>query len=168
MAALTTENGNKVWQKVKNALSAANASPASQDAFMGLKVWLGTQGRNPDLQFAPIDGTLASSDGGAADSVLASGALKVYAIWLKKAGTVETIFKGSNHATVAGSDGTQDIAIGVTTGANANGNGDDYVGIYPAGRALSLGLTVAQFTTRTGATRTLIANSMNGFAILGA
>lgn len=162
MAALTTESANRVWQKVKNALSvneaaSAGANPTTQNAFQELRKYLSQQKRNADLQFAPIDGTLAIT----ADSVLASGALTVYAIYLYKLGATETVFKGSNHATVAGSDGTQDLAISATVA------GDVFV-IYPNGRAESLGLTVAQFTTRTGSSRVLAANIMSGFAILGA
>jgi hypothetical protein len=168
MAALTTESANRVWQKVKNYLSAVNqvttnkgASPASQGAFLDLKFYLSQDKRNFDLQFAPIDGVLASSDGGAADQVLASGALTLYGIYLVKVGATESIFKGSNHATVAGTDGTQDLAIAATVAG-------DVFEIYPDGRAESLGLTVGSFTTRTGSTRTLKANLINGFAILGA
>ncbi len=44
----------------------------------------------------------------------------------------------------------------------------DVFEIYPAGRALSTGLTVTENTTRTGSTLTLLANQMSGFAIVGA
>lgn len=169
MAALTVQNANLVWQKVKNALSAmqvgaVGANPGSQRALLdGLKYYLSQQKRNADLQFVPIDGVATASDGGNADQVGASGALTLYAIYLQKTGTVETIFKASNHATVAGTDGTQDIAVALTTPA-----GSDVCLIYPTGRAMSLGFTYAEDTTRTGSTRNLKANACNGFAILGA
>ncbi len=42
--ALTTQSGNLVWQKVKNALSAANANPAEQRAALdALKPFLANQ-----------------------------------------------------------------------------------------------------------------------------
>lgn len=169
MAALTTQSGNLVWSLVKNALSAAQVgsvgvNPAVQRALLdGLKQYLAGAKRNPDLQFIPIDGVATASDGGNADQVGASGAMTLYAIYLQKTGTTETIFKASNHATVAGTDGTQDVAIALTTPA-----GSDVLEIYPGGRALSLGFTYCENTTRTGSTRNLKANAASGFAIVGA
>jgi hypothetical protein len=40
--------------------------------------------------------------------------------------------------------------------------------IYPDGRAMSTGFTVTEQTDRTGSTQELLANQMNGFAIVGA
>lgn len=164
--ALSLQSGNITWQKVKNALSALNvagkgANPVSQNAFLALKQYLAQNKRNPDLQFVAIDGTAVSSDGGNADAVLANVACTLYAIYLFKKGTVETIFKGSNHATVAATDGTQDLAIAQTVAG-------DFLEFYPDGRALSVGLTITENTTRTGSTRTLNANQSSGFAIIGA
>jgi hypothetical protein len=60
--ALSTENANLVWQKVKMALM--DASPAVQQQFADLKMYLSTQGRNPDLQFIPFTETQAIANGG--------------------------------------------------------------------------------------------------------
>ncbi len=165
--ALSLQNANLVWQKVKNALSAINvaskgASPATQGAFLDLKFYLSQDKRNFNLQFVPIDGTINSSDGGAtAAQVLANAACTLYAIYLFKSGATETIFKGSNNATTAGTNGTQDLAIAATAAG-------DIFEIYPDGRALSNGLTVTENTDRTGSTLTLLANQASGFAIIGA
>lgn len=165
--ALTTQSGNLVWQKVKNFLSNTNVAskgtnPVTQNAFLALKQYLAQNKRNPDLQLVPIDGTVNSSDGGnTVSQILLAGAGTLYAIYLFKKGATETIFKGSNNATTAATDGTQDIAIAATVAG-------DVFEIYPDGRALSTGLTVTEDTTRTGATLTLAANQMSGFVILGA
>lgn len=165
--ALTTQSGNLVWQKVKNFLSSINvaskgANPVSQNAFLALKQYLAQNKRNPDLAFAPIDGVYSSSDGGNnASQVLVDAACTLYAVYLVKKGSTETIFKGSNSATTAGTNGTQDSAIAATVAG-------DVLEIYPDGRALSSGLTVTENTTRTGSTLTLAANQMSGFAIVGA
>src|ERR1035437_81397 len=59
--ALTLENGNKVWQKVKAALNDSN--PAAQNAFRELKAYLAQQKRNPDLQFIPFSSATAADPG---------------------------------------------------------------------------------------------------------
>ena len=159
--ALSLQDGVQVWTKVKNALSAANANPGAQNAFRILREYIATQGGNPQLQFIPINGTLSSSDGGAsANQVLADTACTLYGVYLKKVGTVETIFKASANATTAATDGTQDQAIAATVAG-------DVFEIYPDGRFLSAGLTVTEDTTRTGSTLTLLANQMSGFVVIG-
>lgn len=165
--AVSLQAGNIVWQKVKNALSAQNVSskgtnPVTQNAFLALKQYLSQNKKNPNLQFIPIDGTVNSSDGSnSANQILNAGALTVYAIYLYKSGSTETIFKGSNNATTAATDGTQDLAIAATVAG-------DVFEVYPDGRALSTGLTVTENTTRTGSTLTVLANQMSGFVIVGA
>lgn len=165
--AFVPQSGNLVWQKVKNYLSNVNiaskgANPVSQEAFLALKKYLAQNKRNPDLQLLPIDGTVNSSDGGnTVSQILMAGACTLFAIYLIKKGATETIFKGSNHASTAATDGTQDLAIAATVAG-------DVFEIYPDGRALSTGLTVTEDTTRTGSTLTLLANQCSGFAIVGA
>jgi hypothetical protein len=164
--ALSLQSGNLVWQKVKNYLSAVNiaskgVNPASQEAFLALKKYLAQNKRNPQLQFITIDGTVNSSDGGnTVSQVLANAACTLYATYLVKKGSVETIYKASNNATTAATDGTQDQAIAATVAG-------DVFEIYPDGRFLSAGLTVTEDTTRTGSTLTLLANQMSGFVVIG-
>lgn len=164
--AISTQSANLVWQKVKNYLTNLNvaskgANPVTQNAFLALKQYLAQNKRNPDLQLVPIDGTVNSSDGGnTVSQILCNGACTLYAIYLFKKGATETIFKATNHASTATTDGTQDIAIAATVAG-------DVFEIYPDGRALSTGLTVTEDTARTTATLTLAANQMSGFVILG-
>lgn len=160
--ALSLVDGVQVWTRVKNALSVANANPAAQAAIRVLREYIATQGGNPQLQFVPISGTYNASDGGNnVSQVLADAACTVYAFYLKKAGTVETIFKGSASATTAATDGTQKFAINATAAG-------DVVAAWPTGVAVASGLTVTEDTTRTGSTLTLLANRMDGFVIIGA
>ena len=51
--ALSVENSNLVWQKVRKGL--ANANPAIQGQFKALKEYLVSQKLNPDLQFIPFN-----------------------------------------------------------------------------------------------------------------
>lgn len=123
--------------------------------------WASNKG-NQDLYYVNIDGTYSSSDGGNnASQILVNGPCTLYVVFLRKRGTTEAIFKGSNHASTAGTDGTQDQAMALTVA------GTEFV-VYPDGRALSLGLTVTENTTRTGSTLTLLANRIDGFVIVSA
>lgn len=161
MALLTTESSNKVWQRVAIALRGSNE--VAQQEFKALKMYLATQAKNPQLQFLPISGTISSSDGTAtASQVLLGGPCTLYAIYLRKAsGATAVWFKGSNHATTAGTDGTQVIAEQSAVAS------EDIVRCFNTGKVLSLGLTVTENTTATGSTLTLLANRFDGFAIVG-
>jgi hypothetical protein len=160
--ALSLQDGVQVWTKVKNALSAANANPGAQNAFRILREYIATQGGNPQLQFIPINGTLSSSDGGAsANQVLADTACTLYGVYLKKVGTVETIFKASANATTAATDGTQKYAFSKAAAG-------DLAVVYPTGDAVASGLTVTENTARTTGTLTLVANRFDGFVVIGA
>lgn len=156
---LTLQDGVLAWQKVAKALLGAN--PASQAAFRDLKTYITTQGQNPQLQFVGISGATFASDSGNTTQVVADSPCTLYGFYFKKTGSTETIFKASNNATTAATDGTQDIAIAQTVAG-------DVVLVYPTGRAMSAGITVVENTTRTGSTKNLLANRMDGFALIGA
>lgn len=131
-------------------------------ALKALFLHLAANKGNPDLLFVPIDGTVSASDGGAsASQVLADGPCTLYAIYLKKNGSVAVSIKASNNATTAGTDGTQALGYILTTA-----NEEDLF-LFPTGKAFSAGFTVTENTTATGSTLTLNANRADGFAILG-
>lgn len=167
--AVAPVNANIARQKAYNFVYAASPiaagaidSPFNFYAVKALFLHLATNKGNPDLQYIPIDGNVGASDGGnTASQVLVAGASTLYAVFLRKRGTVETIVKGSNNATTAGTDGTQDLAFALTAAGTE-------VIVYPDGRALSTGLTVTTNTTRTGSTLVLLANRVDGFVIVGA
>lgn len=165
--AIALQTGSQVWQKVKNYLSAVNnsslgANPTSQNAFLDLRNFLAQDRRNIQLQYIAVDGVYSSSDGGNNSSqVLAAFACTLYATYLVKLGSTETIYKASNNATTAATDGTEDHTYALTVAG-------DFFAMYPGGRAMSSGITVTEDTTRTGSTLTLKANSASGFIIIGA
>lgn len=165
--ALVTQNANLVRQKAYNSVYGNGTttlpnSPFNFYAFKDLFLHLAVNKGNPDLFYKNIDGLVNSSDGGnTVSQILVDAACTLYAVFLRKRGATETIIKGSNSATTAATDGTQDLAFALTVA------GTELV-VYPDGRAMSAGLTVTEDTTRTGSTLTLAANRIDGFVIIGA
>lgn len=165
--ALTTQSAGLVRQKAYNAVYGNGTttlpnSPFNFYAVKALFLHLAANKANPDLFYKNIDGALNSSDGGnTVSQVLVDAACTLYAVFLRKRGSTETVFKASNNATTAATDGTQDLAFALTVA------GTELI-VYPDGRALSTGLTVTEDTTRTGSTLTLLANRIDGFVIVGA
>lgn len=122
-----------------------------------------TVNQNVDLLYVTIDGQIHASDSGnTVSQILADAPCKVYAFYLKKAGSTATFFKVTNHASTASTDGTQDIGYKMTT------SGEENFLVFPAGHAFSTGVTITEDTTATGSTLTLNANRIDGFAIIGA
>lgn len=161
--AISLQDANKVWQKVKGAV--AGSDSATQEQLKALKHYLATLKGNPQLQFVPINGLVNSSDSGnTVSQVLADAACRIYAIVLVKRGTTATWFKGSNSATTAATDGTQVIA---EHDANAVA-GQEIVRIFKDGKSMSSGFTVTEDTAGVTATLTLLANRFDGFTIIGA
>lgn len=165
--ALVTQSAGLVRQKAYNAVYGNGTltlpnSPFNFYAIKALFLHLAANKGNPDLFYKNIDGALNSSDGGnTVSQVLVDAACTLYAVFLRKRGTVETIFKATNHASTATTDGTQDLAFALTAAGTE-------VVVYPDGRAFSTGLTVTEDTTRTGSTLTLAANRIDGFVIVSA
>lgn len=167
--ALVTESAGRVRQKAYLAVY-GNATGTSSNTnspfnFYVMKAfflhWAANKG-NLDLFYKNVDGTYSSSDGGNnASQVLCDAACTLYAVFLRKTGATEVIFKGSNSATTAGTDGTQDVAIALTVAGSVEM-------VYADGRAMSSGFTVTEDTTRTGSSLTLKANRADGFVIIGA
>jgi hypothetical protein len=158
--ALSLVGANLVWQQARIQL-AASKNVTAGIVLRELKKYLSTYKGNPKLQLVVVDGTVNSSDGGnTVSQILANAACTLYAVVLTKIGSVETVFKASNSASTAATDGTQDLAIAATAAG-------DVVEIYPDGRAYASGLTVTEDTTRTGSTLTLKANRLDGFVIIG-
>ena len=165
--ALATQSAGLVRQKAYQAVygngtTTVPNSPLNFYAMKQLFLHLAMNKGNPDLQYFNIDGAYNSSDGGNnVSQVFVAGACTLYAIFLKKRGTVETIFKASNNATTAATDGTQSIALALTAAGTS-------FTVFPDGQALSTGLTVTEDTTRTTSTLTLLANRIDGFIIVSA
>jgi hypothetical protein len=165
--ALVLESAGKVRQKAYNAVYGNGTttlpnSPFNFYAMKALFLHLAANKGNPDLFYKNIDGAYSSSDGGnTASQVLVDAALTLYAVFLRKRGSTETIVKGSANSTTAGTNGTQDLAFALTAAGSV-------LIVYPNGRAIASGLTITENTTRTGSTLTLLADRVDGFVIVGA
>jgi len=164
--ALNLVNANIVRQQAYNAVygtskSTLKVSPYNYYAMKALFIHLQMFAGNPALQLVGIDGFINSSNGGnTADQVLANAPCTLYAVFLKKNGSTETVLKGANSASTCATDGTQDLAFALTS------SGTELI-VYPDGRAYSAGLTVTENTDRVNNTLTLSANRIDGFVIIG-
>ncbi len=157
---LSLQNANLVRQKTYM----INRNSGVFYELKALFLHLAANKGNPDLQLVNVDGTSLASDGGNnANQVIANVACTLYAIYLKKFGTVQDWFKLNDSATVTVGDGTDTMTIALNTTDK-----NEYLWTYPAGYAMANGLTIAENTTANGTTKTLKANRADGFIIIGA
>lgn len=171
MASLTTESAGRVRQKATNAVygtgtgtSTDSVSPYHYYAVKSLFLYLAANKGNPDLQFIPYAAEDAVTAGG---YVPFTGAATLYA-WFGKArrtsGTTaafETVYDG-----ISGGDSasvTGQIAV-----HHINATGQQFLDIYPNGKALATGLAISSDTALGGVTESTAANSTDGFLIVGA
>jgi len=172
--ALSLQDENLVWQKVNKALGVQTAgtagtaaSPATQNAFRGLKTQMATQQLAPQLQFVPF--AYADLTGATGYQFGISGAFHLYGLWAKKTGTGTTgafldVFDAETTTAANFMFGAK-LTTGVLTGAV----GDEVAFIFPQGLAFATDVTVITATTATGGTaRTGAGDVFNGFAIIGA
>jgi hypothetical protein len=126
-----------------------------------LRLHLAANKLNPDLSFTVIDGYTNASDGtNSNDQVIAAAAATLYAIYLKKrTGSVASYVKFTNHATTAVTNGGADLSYCITTAA------EEDLFTWPAGHAMSAGITVSQDTSGTGSTCSLLKDTCDGFVI---
>lgn len=108
---------------------------------------------NPDLLFVPFSGI-------GSNTVIAAEACKLYAIVLQKVTATASYFKGTNNATTAATNGSQDLTVLLS------GAGNSTALIYPDGLSLSTGLTIIANTTTTGSVSSG-ADAPTGFALIG-
>lgn len=169
--ASAVENPNKVWSRVKQAISSLKATEQAERAFREVKMYLATQGRNPGLQFTPLGATaLATATTGDITNAR-SGAITVYAIFYKKSGTDGTGTATATYLKVI-DDATQDAVSGLASSVvaelSALAAGDEQVLFFPKGLSLANGLRFVSVTAQNGLTIATAANSGNGFIISGA
>jgi len=147
------------WQRVDMALAAA--SPNVQMMFRAFKHWLAAHKQAPLLQFIPFDRTTNGSDGTNAATVICSGAATLLAIYGKKyTGVVLSYLTVSNHATAI--QAQKEVLLAGTAAAV------EVSAIYTNGLAFATGITYSGITAYNGTTRSLIADSWDGFAIISA
>lgn len=152
--ALTLEGINLVKQRSRHDTRKPGVFEALQSLWKHMQ-----QLGNLDLQIVVWGSTAA------ADKVVADAACKVYAIFLSKpsASTTDAWFKGSDHATVAAAAGDFSARM-VGTG----GGGRQYCPVFHDGLPMGTGFTVQTHTTVNGNTKSAAADSVTGFAIIGA
>ena len=155
--ALSLENANNVWHKVK--ASAANAYPGDMAQLNALKRYLSQHKLNKDLQFVPFTEVQCDVAGG---TVVVDAACTLYAIWIKKDTTAtDNWFWAYDDAT---NDGTAADAMFNYPLLRASEHG---VIIQPDGFAMGTGIVVTQYATDPlGASDG--SDGGNGFIIIGA
>lgn len=156
--ALSTESSNLVWQKVKVAL--LDASPAIQNAFLDLKMYLATQGGNPNLQFIPFSEAQSIVNLG---TDLVGGASTLYGCYAKAVRTTGTT--AAFFSINAAADNSATTATILTQRFKATGQ--KVCAIYPTGVAVETGLTVSSATTVGGATESTTPDGVAGFVVVG-
>jgi hypothetical protein len=151
--ALTLEADVKVKERTRYDM----AKPAIAENCRALWKHLQALG-NPDLQFVPIAGLET------ADVVLANVAAKLYALYLKKpaASTVDSWAKISNSATASAAGADLSLPF-VGTG----GGGREQCLIWGDGLPFATGITIGAHTSIAGSSKTLVADAVIGWAIVG-
>lgn len=157
--ALTLQDANLVWQKVK--IATLNANPASQEAFADLKKYLAQQKKNPQLQFVPFSAEQIIANGGHSADV---DAHTLYGLYLKGRRTTGTTSSFVDyHAATSNAATTTTVA-----GARFKAVGQEYALIFPSGLAVETEGTIAAATAVGGSTESAAADAADGFAIIGA
>lgn len=161
--ALSLEDGNLVWQKVRKAL--ANANPAIQGQFKALKEYLAQQKGNPNLQFIPFnEAVLVQATG---YSPIGGVTSTVYGVYFIKNGTSGAGTGTDSWLTLANdtsnvTDATKFVAL-MTSVAN-----QQVSAIYPNGLVFGTDLTISGETSAQDGTESTANDSGNGFVIVGA
>ena len=158
---LSLQNANLPRQKTYM----INRNPGVFYELKALFLHLAANKGNPDLQLVNLDGTFLASDGGNnANQVIADSPCTLYAIYGKKFGTVATWLKYNDSATVTVGDGS-DTATVKWSNATA---GEERLFTFPVGQVYANGIAVAENTTALATTKTLKANRIDGFFLIGA
>ena len=157
--ALTVQDGTLVWQKVKNALVGAN--PAAQNAFRDLRVYLATQGGNPQLQFIPYAAEDIVTNTGMQAVTEACTLYGVYAKGRRTSGTTSSFF-----AVHAAADNAATTTTILTERFKAVSQA--FSAVFPTGIAVETALTLSAATAVGGATESSAADAADGFILVGA
>mgnify|MGYP001569562629 CR=1 FL=1 len=161
--ALSLQDGNLVWDKVRKALIGAN--PAIQGQFKALKEYIVQQGRNPQLQFVTFsDAEVTTATGFTFQA--SAGASTLYGVYFIKNGTSGTGTATDSWLTIGNAstntvDATKFVAL-MTSVA-----GQQVAAIYPAGLIFGTDNTVSGETSAQDGTESTAGDSGSGFMIIG-
>ena len=159
--AFSGEAESLTWQRVDIGL--AGASPAAQMNFRSFKRWLANQKLAPQLQYVAFDHTTNGSDGTNAATVICGAAATLQAVYAKKnSGTTLGYWCLSNHATAIQAQ-KEILAAGTVAGVEFM-----YCAMNSAALAFATGITYSGVTAYNGTTRSLIADSWDGFCLISA
>jgi hypothetical protein len=164
--ALTTQNANLVWAKVKLALLGQSSTggaptPVAQEAFQDLKKYLAQQKGNVNLQFAAFAAEDIVTNNG---SSAIGGACTLYGVYAKGRRT-----SGTTSAFFAIHDASDNSATTTTiVTSRFKATGQEFVGLYGNGIAIATDVLVSCATTVGGATESSAADAADGFVIVGA
>ncbi len=163
MAAFAFGNPNKVWQQVRIALSGPSGNTLTGHAavkrqFDTLKLFLATQGGNPDLAIYPFVNTTVDDASG---QVLATGAGKVLAFWGIKPATATDVFLWAIDDVDDDSTITTKGLIMLPFLESSESN----LFISPKGVSFGLGLTIKAYTTPPGVTDSTDTDCPSGFLL---
>ena len=133
-------------------------SPGVTEALRSFFKHMQSKG-NPDLYFEAFSGLET------ADQVISDSPCKLYVLFVHKpaASTVNSWFKGSDHASAAAAAGDVSVFLVGTAGGNRQ-----YAIVFHDGLPLANGLTLGAHTAVGGSSKSLVADAPTGFAIIGA
>lgn len=159
MAFVPSDSG-QVWQQVKATLNLGKgANPVAQAAFQALRLYLASQGLNPQLQILPFSEVDCDAAGGTA---ILTGACRIYGVFVKKEdeGT-DNLFLVYDDATNDTTDANARIALSVLEALK------EAYAIYPSGLPMATGVLVTQYTSASGLGKADGSNGGNGFVVIG-
>jgi hypothetical protein len=156
MAVLTVESPVTMWDKVDQRL--ANQAPMSQMLFRAYKSWCMQHLRGISLQL--VDFANVTDDVNPLD-----GAIRIYAIWVKKQATAtDAFFKVFDDAATDGTAGDAIIALPLMDAS------EGWALFSPDGHPLVDGLVLGAYTAFIGAngsTPSTTGDGPNGFMLVG-
>lgn len=157
MAAFATENPNRVWSRVRVALAGANE--ASKRQFDALKLYLATQGKNPQLQYVSFTDAGLTTAGGV---LLGSGKPRVYGIYIKKGATATKSYaKVYDDATDDTTAANERIALPLLAAS------EEVCYVSPTAVAFASGVVIGADTTIAGTTDSTAGDAGAGFILVG-
>lgn len=158
MATISTEAQILTKQRVGNALAALNASPQASAAFREFFKWLDGYKKSVTLQLIPISDLTE-------DTNPLDGAVKVYAVYVKKQATAtDSYYKIFDDATDDAT--TTDVRLALPLLVS----GDEQIFLSKSGLDLAAGLVHGAYTAVTGAngaTPSTSGDGPNGFVLVG-
>lgn len=155
----TTEDAKLVWQKVKAAVDTLGLNKEVQDQILAAKAYCSQVLGNPNIKFTPIDAATNGSDGGNADTVISDTANTALLLLVlkKRTGSTAAFNAISDHASAI--QAAKVVIVGQLTASK------QALLSYPKGFKNATGMTYASVTAYNGTTRSLTADSSDGFAV---